>query len=156
MSVPESRSPILVLGIGNILLRDEGVGVRVIETMRALDLPPGVEVADGGTAGADLLDVICDRRKVIVVDAMDADAEPGTILRLDIESLDGPDRPGVSLHEIGLVETLAMARSIGSGPDEICVFGIQPREIRPGDTLTEEMVAIIPEVIELILAETRR
>ncbi len=76
-----SRHPVLVLGIGNILLRDEGVGVRVIEKLQLMDLPDGVEVVDGGTAGADLLDVIAEREKVIVIDATDVNAEPGGIVR---------------------------------------------------------------------------
>ena len=63
--------PVLVLGIGNILLRDEGVGVRVIEALGSHKLPAGVERADGGTAGADLVDLLADRRKVIVVDAIE-------------------------------------------------------------------------------------
>jgi hydrogenase maturation protease len=155
MSSPENRAPILVLGIGNILLRDEGVGVRAIEAMRTLNLPPEVELVDGGTGGADLLDIVCDRRKVIVVDAMDAGATPGTILRLAVKDLADADRPGISLHEIGLLETLAMARHLASAPAEVCVFGIQPGEIGPGDTLTEVMLAAIPTVIEMVLAELR-
>ena len=63
------RAPILILGIGNILLRDEGVGVRVVEALRGRALPDTVELVDGGTGGADLLEVVADRRVVIVVDA---------------------------------------------------------------------------------------
>ena len=73
VSMTGNRWPIVVLGIGNILLRDEGVGVRVAEQMLSINLPREVEVVDGGTAGADLLDVICNRRKVIIIDAVDAD-----------------------------------------------------------------------------------
>ena len=74
--------PMLVLGVGNILLRDEGIGVRVVEAMQKLDLPPEVELFDGATAGMDLLNVLADRRKVIVIDAIEGDYEPGTVLRL--------------------------------------------------------------------------
>ncbi len=77
MSAACSRRSILILGIGNILLRDEGVGVRVIEQMQTMRLPDDVELVDGGTAGADLLDVLAERRKVIVIDAVQADCEPG-------------------------------------------------------------------------------
>lgn len=153
MSNPENRPPILVVGIGNILLRDEGVGVRVIEAMREIALPPGVEVVDGGTAGADLLDIISDRRKVIVIDAMDANAEPGTIRHLRVEELAGGTGAGVSLHEIGFLETLAMARHMDSAPIEVSILGVQPKEVCPGDRLTEELTAVVPRVVRMILDE---
>ena len=75
------RCPILVLGIGNILLCDEGVGVRVIEALQTMELPATVEVFDGATAGVDLLDVLADRRKVIVIDAVQADGPCGAVFR---------------------------------------------------------------------------
>ena len=153
MTTLDSRAPILVLGIGNILLRDEGVGVRVIEAMQGMDLPPGVELVDGGTAGADLLDIIADRCKVIVIDAMDADLEPGTILRLGIDDLANPVDPGLSLHEIGLLETLAMTRHLGCAPGEVVVFGVKPAEVRPGDTLTPTMTAAVPRIVALVRRE---
>ena len=87
MSFERSRRPILVLGIGNILLRDEGVGVRVIERMLKMRLPDNVELVDGGTAGADLLDVLAERKKVIVIDAVQADCEPGTVLKFTADDL---------------------------------------------------------------------
>lgn len=153
MSGLENRAPILVLGIGNILLRDEGVGVRAIEAMQGMTLPPGVELVDGGTAGADLLDIISDRRKVIVIDAMEADVEPGTIVRMGIDDLAGPAACGVSLHEIGLLETLAMTRHLGTAPQEVVIIGISPAEVTAGDTLTERVLAALPHVIEQVLRE---
>ena len=119
MSGACNRRPILVLGIGNILLRDEGVGVRVIEQMQKLRLPDDVELVDGGTAGADLLDVLAERRKVIVIDAVQADCEPGTVLRFTADDLVRPDRVGMSLHELGLGEALAMTRQLGCVPEEV-------------------------------------
>ncbi|MGQ9649863.1 MAG: HyaD/HybD family hydrogenase maturation endopeptidase [Phycisphaerae bacterium] len=155
MSGFEKRAPILVLGVGNILLRDEGVGVRVIEAMREMAMPPGVEVVDGGTAGADLLDIISDRHKVIVVDAMDAGLEPGTILRLRAEDLASAGRPLISLHELALTETIAAAQIVGSMPDELIIWGIQPKDIRPGDVLSAQIASSVPRLIEQILLELR-
>ena len=102
--------PTLVLGVGNILLRDEGVGVRVVQAMERMELPPGVEVFDGATAGLDLLDVMADRRKVIVIDAIESDDVPGTVIRLGPEHLMPRSDQGMSLHEVGFVESLAAAR----------------------------------------------
>ena len=153
MSAACSRSPVLVLGIGNILLRDEGVGVRVIEQMQKMHLPDNVELVDGGTAGADLLDVLAERKKVIVIDAVQADCEPGTVLRFSADDLTQPDGVGMSLHEIGLGEALTMTKQLGCAPKEVVVFGIKPMDISCGLELSEEIKASVPKVVELVLAE---
>jgi hydrogenase maturation protease len=153
MSAACSRRPILVLGIGNILLRDEGVGVRVIEQMQKMCLPGDVELVDGGTAGADLLDVLAERRKVIVIDAVQADCETGTVLRFTADDLVRPDGVGMSLHELGLGEALTMTRQLGCAPEDVVVFGIKPKELGCGLELSEEITALVPKVVELVLAE---
>ena len=147
------RAPILVLGIGNILLQDEGVGVRAAEAFQLSGPPLGVEVVDGGTGGADLLDIISDRRKLIVIDAMQADFEPGTVLRLMVDDLVGAARHRISLHEIGLLDTLEMARHLAAAPQEVVIFGVQPAQIRPGDYLQPAVAAAIPRIVELVRAE---
>ena len=107
--------PTLIIGIGNVLLRDEGVGVRAVESMSGIDLPDGVEVLDGGTAGIDLIDVIADRSKVIVIDAVRGTAAPGTIYCFTREALLDTTETTISLHEIGLAEALDMAGRLGCG-----------------------------------------
>jgi len=149
-------TPTLVLGIGNILLKDEGVGVRVIEAMRGAALPEGVELADGGTFGIDLVDLIADRPRVIVIDAADAPGEPGTIFRFGAEDLAARGSVSLSLHDVGLPETLQMARHLGCAPKEVVIFGIKPRQITPGLDLTPEVAAAVPKVIEAVLTELRR
>ena len=153
MSAACGRRPILVLGIGNILLRDEGMGVRVIEQMQKIHLPDDVELVDGGTAGADLLDVLAERQKVIVIDAVQSDCEPGTVLRFTADDLIQPDGVGMSLHELGLGEALTMTRQLGCAPKDVVVFGIKPKDTGCGLELSEEIVASVPKVIELVLAE---
>ena len=153
MSSGCSRRPVLVLGIGNILLRDEGVGVRVIEQMQKMHLRDDVELVDGGTAGADLLEVLAERRKVIVIDAVQADCEPGTVLRFTADELVRPDGVGMSLHELGLGEALIMTRQLECAPEDVVVFGIKPKDTGCGLELSEEIAALVPKVIELVLAE---
>jgi hydrogenase maturation protease len=156
MSADSSRCPILILGIGNILLRDEGVGVRVIEQMQQIPLPEDVELVDGGTAGADLLDVLAERQKVIVIDAVQADCQPGTVLRFSADDLTQPDRLGMSLHELGLGQALKMTKKLGCEPKEVVVFGIKPRDISCGLELSEEIAAAVPKVAELVIAEIKK
>ena len=145
----------LVLGIGNILLRDEGVGVRVVEAMRGLTLPEDVECIDGGTSGADLVDEVADRAKVIVIDAVQAGGEPGAVFRLGAEDLMPGAGREISLHEFGLCDTLATARHLGCAPREVVIFGVQPKEISAGLDLSPEVAASVPKVIDLVLAEAR-
>ena len=153
MSDAPDRRPILVLGIGNILLRDEGVGVRVIEQMQKMRLPDNVELIDGGTGGADLLDVLAERQKVIVIDAVQSDCDPGVVLRFTAEDLVQPDHTSMSLHELGLAESLIMTRQLNCAPEEVVIFGIKPKSIECGLELSKEVTASVPKVIELILSE---
>ncbi|UCG15951.1 MAG: hydrogenase maturation protease [Phycisphaerales bacterium] len=139
--------------MGNILLRDEGVGVRVVEAMERLELPPEVELFDGATAGLDLVDVLADRCKVIVIDAIDGDSKPGTVLRLTPEDVAPQEDRGVSLHEIGLLETLMVARQLGVAPQETIIFGVKPHDVGCGLDLSAEMARLVPRIIGLVLAE---
>ena len=153
MGTGGSRCPILVLGIGNILLSDEGVGVHVIEKMRQVSMSEDVELVDGGTAGADLLDVLAEREKVIVVDAVQADCEPGTVLRFTADELVQSSQDSMSLHELGLAEALTMTGQLGCAPEDVVVFGIKPKDIGYGLELSEEIAASVPKVVELVQAE---
>jgi hydrogenase maturation protease len=154
--------PILVLGIGNILLKDEGVGVHAVRELTARAErggPPGrgdVELYDGGTFGIDLLDTLANRRTVIVIDAVRADAAPGTVLRFTAADLVRPGRPDLSLHQVGLFETLAMARQLGCAPEEVVIFGVVPMALEPGLELSPEVAAVVPRVIDLVLAELNK
>jgi hydrogenase maturation protease len=153
MSDSSHPAPVLILGIGNILLGDEGIGVRVIEAMRSQSLPQGVEVIDGGTGGADLIEVIAHRRKAIVVDAMDADCEPGTLMRLSPDDLVPRGDTRISLHDVGLLDALHMAGHLGCAPAQIVIIGIQPKSVAWGTELSAELAACVPKIIERVMAE---
>lgn len=147
------RRPVLVLGIGNILLHDEGIGVYVVEQMQKIGVPDYVELLDGGTAGADLLDHICDRQKVIVVDAVDVDIEHATILRFTSDDLASNAGQSISLHEFGIADTLAMAKRLNCAPREVIIIGVKPKDITPGLGLSGEIAGIVPRIIECVSAE---
>ncbi|MHC4110929.1 MAG: hydrogenase maturation protease [Planctomycetota bacterium] len=87
---------------------------------------------------------------------MQADCEPGTVLRFTADELIQPDRVGMSLHELGLGEALAMTRQLGCAPKEVVVFGIKLRDISCGLELSEEIEASVPKVVELVLAEIKQ
>ena len=147
------RRPILILGIGNILLKDEGVGVRIIETLQQQKLADTIDLVDGGTSGADLIDILADRRKVIIVDAVDAGISPGTVIRFEENDLEKIPNSTLSLHELGIAETLRMTGKLNCKPKEVVFFGIQPKDILSGLELSDEMAEIVPIVAEKALKE---
>lgn len=155
MSSKSSRKPIVVLGVGNILLRDEGIGVRVVERMQETGGREDVELVDGGTGGADLVDVLADREKVIVVDAIESDCQAGTISRLGIDDLVGAGKNIMSLHDVGVVEALQMTKVLGCAPEDVVVVGIKPETVESGLELSETLQAAVPQIVEFILAELK-
>lgn len=149
----QSVAPILILGIGNILLQDEGVGVRVIEFLQTQPRLEGVELLDGGTAGFDLLDIIADRKAIIVIDAVDAGHPPGTIVRFVSEDILTTDSPELSAHHIDFAQTLKMAQLLNCAPQKVVIFGIQPASIEPGLNLTPAIASRVPEIASLACKE---
>ncbi len=145
--------PTLVLGLGNILLRDEGVGVRVVQALERMTLPPDVEVFDGATAGLDLLDVLAGRRKVVVIDAIAGDSPPGTVLRLTPDDLATRCEQGISLHDIGLLEALALTKQLGDAPEEVVIIGVKPNDVECGLELSPETARLLPRLLDLVFAE---
>ncbi|MHB0976100.1 MAG: HyaD/HybD family hydrogenase maturation endopeptidase [Candidatus Aquicultorales bacterium] len=147
---------IIVLGVGNTILTDEGVGVRAVMELGELEWPENVEFLDGGTAGYDLIHMIEVADKLIIVDAVDARSEPGTVYRFvpeDVMSRE-KDPTRFSLHEVGLIEALTLARFTGNDC-EMVIFGIQPKSLDWGTELTPELEEKLPRLKELVAEEIR-
>ncbi len=142
-----------LIGLGNILMRDEGIGVHaVLALQERFEVPPELEIVDGGTAGLDLLPFFEGRDRVLLVDAVDFGAEPGFIGELANEAI--PARFGknkASLHHVGLAEVLALAQLQNILPQEICLIGIQPASLDPGLELT----GTVQEKFDALIARVR-
>ncbi len=151
------KKPILILGVGNILLQDEGVGVRVAQEMMKRDLPPGVEVIDGGTAGFDLVSTVDGREKIVVIDAVMSEKDPpGTIYRMFPENLQPTFMGKTSIHQFEFLDVLGMTYLTGRLP-EVVIFGVVPREFAKfGLELTPEIGALVPRLVELVMEELAR
>ena len=147
---------IMVLGIGNILMRDEGVGVRTIEYLQKMNLPKEVELLDGGTSTPLLFPYFTEIDHLIVIDAVKGNMPPGSIYRLGLADLVPPDDSPVSLHDLGLVDALNMAAMTGKRPKSIVIFGIEPKIIDWGMELSPEVEACIPKVAQLVLEEVEK
>jgi hydrogenase maturation protease len=143
---------IIVLGIGNLILRDEGVGVHAVRELERRDLPAHVEVIDGGTYLMDLLSVIQEAARIIVIDALRGGGEPGTIYRVFPDDLMAEAERTLSLHQVGLLDVLGMVRQLGGDP-QVVIIGVEPKEISWGMELTAEVEAKLPKVIETVLEE---
>jgi len=156
------HGPILVLGIGNVLLRDEGAGVHVIRALQGLvdrgdmELPPGTSVLDGGTLGLDLLPLISDARAVLLVDAIDGGRTPGAVEVIRGDALREAQAGRILPHRVGVGDLLATARLTGALPEAVALVGIQPSEIDVGLELTEVVRAAVPEAVAAALHELRR
>jgi hydrogenase maturation protease len=144
---------ILILGIGNILLKDEGVGVHVVKKLEGMPLPDNVEVVDGGTAGLDLTDFIANRKKVIAIDTVKAGEKPGTIYRLTEKNLRTGPKEIMSFHEIDFLDALYMSEVMGEKPEETIIIGIEPKNMSDGLELSPEIQERIPRIIEIVMKE---
>ena len=147
------KEPVLVLGIGNILMRDEGVGVHTITELAKKHLPDYVEVLDGGTSGADLLDFIADRQKVVFIDAVDADVEPGTIFKFTPADVDESSCDMLSLHQLGIAQTIHMAGHLNCAPKEAVIIGVKPYVLSAGIGLSKQMKKVVPRLLDAVIQE---
>lgn len=153
----DSDKRILVLGVGNLLLKDEGVGVHVARKLMEMDLPSHVEVLEGGTEGLDLLDDIEGRDKVIVIDTVQAEQAPGTIYRFSDKDIEERPKSRLSLHDIDMTDLLKLADVLGVKKPEVVVIGIEPKDMGTASLeLSPEIEALIPKVIDLVLKEIGR
>jgi hydrogenase maturation protease len=148
------KKPVLVLGVGNILLTDEGVGVHVVNRMREMDLPLHVDLLDGGTSGFDLLDDLEGRKKVVVVDTVHGGEPPGTIYRMTTEDIEDTNKQTVSLHDIDMSDLFKLADLFEIEKPEVVILGIEPKDMESSSLeLTPEIEAKVPRLIELVMKE---
>jgi len=148
---------ILVLGVGNVLLTDEGVGVRVVhELMASHDFPPNVKLVDGGVLGLSLTGTMMEADRVIVIDAVRGDDEPGTIYRFEWNARPEHIQYKDSLHQIDLMETMALLPLMGE-PPAVTVIGVEFGDIdNYGLELTPQVEKAVAPLMEQVLAELER
>ena len=139
-----------VLGIGNVLLRDEGIGCHVVHALEGIPLPE-VKIIDGGTC-PDVLQFLEDADKLVIVDAVKGGGMPGQIYRFHLEDITLEQKPFLSLHDMGLVDNLMLMqlwRNIGKA----VIIGVEPGEINWGLELSPELREKMPQIIDAILSE---
>jgi hydrogenase maturation protease len=150
--MPNCRAPrIVILGLGNLLMRDDGVGVHAVRVL-AEDPPPGAVVADVGTAVLDALPLLEEADFAIAIDAIDAGKPAGTLYRLSIDAVELPRRTG-TLHELTLPAALRLLPEESRPP--VTVLGVQPEVIEAGMVPSPVVEAAIPRLCEAVREAVR-
>ena len=144
----------VVLGVGNELFKDEGVGVHAARILQAKLLPSGgnVEVIDGGTS-PDIWSLIDGADKLIIVDAVRGGCEPGTIYRFTPQQIVADRGIVTSVHQMGILENLSLMELVGGKPKETVIVGVEPAELEPGLELSAKLQERMPKIIQTVLGE---
>lgn len=146
---------ILVAGLGNSLMSDEGVGVAVLGRLSAEAVRfPRAELVELGASAMRALHAMAGRRKAVFVDCALMGEQPGTIRRFTPEQVRSHKVPsGLSLHEGDLLKVIELSRALGECPEEIVIFGIEPQRVEPGETLSPALAARLAEYADAVAAE---
>lgn len=144
------------MGIGNLLCRDDGIGVRIAVEMQGIDKYSKIRIVDGGTA-PDLIGLLDDRvNKLIIVDALRGGGRPGDIYRLELHEENISEGPAASLHGMGVLDSLMLMRQLGQQPPQVILIGIEPADVSHGLHLSPVIEAMIPSIIGAVESEFER
>ncbi len=151
------RTPVLVLGLGNVVCTDDGAGIAAIHKLiREYEFPEGVSVKDGGTLGLSLLPLVDSADQVILVDAIAAEGPPGTQVRIEGEEVAPAVYERLSPHQIGVADLLAGASLLDRYPERVVILGVVPDSIELGLERTAAVEASIPELVDRVVEELTR
>jgi len=155
---PKDIPSVAIIGIGNILCCDEGIGVHVINELRQIDLPSYLDITDCGTSGIAVIEAMDGTQKAIIMDAVAMDGEPGTIYRYDLNDLlQMGDKlvSFVSFHQFDLLSTFQLAdqTTVYKLPPELVIIGIEVKSLEDSWQLSEEVNQVVPAIIELVKQE---
>jgi hydrogenase maturation protease len=148
---PKMSPKTLVLGLGNLVHTDDGVGVHAVEALRGdVRIPAEVGLLDGGTQGLNLLHHLSGISRLLVIDAIDAGQPAGTLLRFEGKSLRG--LPGkASVHQLGFSDLMIALQLLDDAPDEVIVLGIQPNSTEWGAELSPSVASALPPLVDLVI-----
>jgi hydrogenase maturation protease len=152
-----SERGLLILGLGNALCGDDGIGCAAVEILRdSYRRGPEVEIIDGGTLGLSLLPQLTAARQAILVDAVGADAPPGTALRLQGDEVPPAVEARLSPHQVGVADLLQGAEWLGECPQPLILLGLVPESIELGIGLSPAVQAALPGLVERVALEAVR
>jgi hydrogenase maturation protease len=151
-----ARHETVVIGIGNPLMGDDGIGLAALERLLAWEFEPFVERVDGGTWGMNLLQFVEEARRLLVLDAIEAGLEPGSPVALEGDEIPRFLSTKLSPHQIELREVLALAELRGTLPEEVVAIGLQPGRVEMSERLSPEVEARLDDMVERCVERLRR
>jgi hydrogenase maturation protease len=147
---------VVVLGVGNTLLTDEGLGVHALDMLSAsYELPSDVTLIDGGTSAMEILEDLENLDALIIADAVFAHQEPGALVKLDGEAVPAFFKRNMSPHQVGLSDVLAALQFNDRDPKKTVICGIKPVSMQLGMELTPEVSAQMPALVDMVVGELR-
>jgi hydrogenase maturation protease len=146
---------VLIIGFGNLLLSDEGIGIHAVEALQSRELPEGVEVMDGGTSAIDILPYLEGVDLLIIVDAVAGSEPPGTLYRMGLADIKYDQQEHMSLHDIDVPAVIRLCEMMGRKPPESLIIGLQPASFEDGLELTPPVAAALPRLLDYVLTEAK-
>lgn len=157
MSDKTSTPQTLILGVGNLLASDEGVGIHVIQRLQAeYQFPEEVQLLDGGTLGMDLLFYLENVRYLLLIDAVETGQPPGTLIRLAGEEVPAYFSFKMSPHQVGVPDMLFAAKLRDMYPEEVVLLGVQPGSLEIGLELSPSVAAQVEPLVGKVMEELER
>ncbi|MGI5922240.1 MAG: HyaD/HybD family hydrogenase maturation endopeptidase [Syntrophomonadaceae bacterium] len=150
------KSKPVILGLGNPLFQDEGLGIHMIHKLMNENITRRAELIDGGTDALALLGIVEEAEYLLIIDAVNADANPGSIRRFVGEEIPLCLAAKISVHQIGFQEVLALARLRRNLPAHLVLLGVQPQSLGWGTELTETVAASLPRLTEMVYEQIDR
>jgi hydrogenase maturation protease len=152
---PEKKPKTVVIGVGNLLRRDEGIGIHVIKALQEMNLPADIGLIDGGTS-PDLIACTIDGDRIIIIDAAKAGGELGAVYRFRPDDLSGDKKTLASAHELGVIENLKLMGLTGNEPSEFIIIGIEPKDTGWGTELSPELKKRLKAIVKVVLREINK
>ncbi len=149
MNGQSQKKDVVVIGLGNVLLSDEGIGIHLVRRLSSRqDEFTSIEFIDAGTAGMSLLHLIANRKKAVIIDCAQMGVEPGAIRRFTADEVqDVRKLSHYSLHEADILQVINLSKQLGECPNEVVFFGIQPETLSPGRNLSKTLYDIFDSYI---------
>ncbi len=149
------KKQIAVMGIGNILMQDEGIGVHIIKELEKYDFNPHIALIDGGNMGMDLLSFFYEHDKMLIVDAVDFEEKPGFIDTIENDDILALFTTKMSMHHLGLKDVLSYAKLLDQTPEDLCLIGIQPEKVELDMQLSQTISSKIDTLTHLVLQKLK-
>ncbi len=150
------KTDILIIGVGNVLMQDEGIGVRAVEKLECqYIIPPNIKVIDGGTSGTELLNPMRGAKHLIIADAINSGKAPGTLFRMVDDDIPAFFQTKLSNHQLGISDLLALLKLTDEMPQHISIIGMEPYKLKNKLGLSDKASQALPKMVSMLVDELK-